>query len=149
MVNFVAGNSKNQKSPRERSRELNSKKIVETMFEHTPEYFRQFQNLFRYFICYNGSQFDSNLANIFAYSQLKNEDHYKIQQFHYHDIDAVDELQQSFKKTSAKTYTIPYLFTICQLLIRGSSQIVQYGEVSISKKKLPNVNTIMTQDGQT
>ena len=142
-------------------------KMVEAMFERTPEYFRQFQKLFRYFICNSEPQFDSYLTKNFAYSQHKNEDHCKIQQFHYHVIAAVDQLPQSFKDTSSKPYTIPCLFTCFQLLIRGSSHIVHYGEVmeklqeavsyndqhnlavSVSKKKLPNVNMLMTQDVQT
>ena len=107
------------------------------------------------------------LQKNFAYSQHKNEDHCKIQQFHYHVIAAVDQFPQSFKDTSSKPYTIPCLFTCFQLLIRGSSHIVHYGEVmeklqeavsnndqhnlavSVSKKKLPNVNMLMTQDVQT
>ena len=128
------------------------------------EYFRQFQKVFRYFICNSEPQFDSNLTKNFAYSQHKNEDHCKIQQFHYHVIAAVDQLPRSFKDISSKPYTIPCLFTCFQLLIRGSSHIVHYGEVmeklqeavsyndqhnlavSVSKKKLPNVNMLMTQD---
>ena len=100
-------------------------------------------------------------------ASTKNEDHCKVQQFHCHVIAAFDQLPQSFKDTSSKPYTIPCLFTCFQLLIRGSSHIVHYGEVmeklqeavsyndqhnltvSISKKKLPNVNMIMTQDVQT
>ena len=142
-------------------------KMVEAMFERTPEYFRQFQKLFRYFICNSEPQFESNPTKNFAYSQYKNEDHCKIQQFHYHVIAASDQLPQSFKDTSSKPYTIPCLFTCFQLLIRGSSHIVHYGEVmenlqeavsyndqhnlavSVSKKKLPNVNLLMTQDVQT
>ena len=155
--------------------------MVEAMFERTPEYFRQFQKLFRYFICNSEPQIHSNLTKNFAYSQRK-KDHCKIQQFHYHVIAAVDQLQQSLKDTSSKPYTIPCLFTCFQLLILGSSHIVHYGEVmeklqeavsyndsevmeklqeavsynyqhiltvSNSKKKLPNVNMIMTQDVQT
>ena len=123
--------------------------------------------LFRYFICNTEPQFDSNLTKNFAYSQHKNEDHCKIQQFHYHVIATFDQLPQSFKDTSSKPYTIPCLFTCFQRLIRVSSHIVHYGElmeklqeavsyndqhnltVSISKKKLPNFNMIMTQDVQT
>ena len=141
--------------------------MIDAMFERTPEYFRQFQNFFRYFIGITEPQFDSNLTKNFAYSQNKKEDRCKIQQFHYHVIAAFDQLPQSFEDTSSKPYTIPCLFTCFQLLIRGSSHIVHYGEVmeklkeavsyndqhnlsvSISKKKLPNVNMIMTQDVQT
>ena len=36
--------------------------MVEAMFERTPKYFRQFQNLFRYFICNTEPEFDSNLT---------------------------------------------------------------------------------------
>ena len=79
-------------------------KMVEAMFERTPEYFRQFQKLFRYFISNSEPQFDSNLTKNFAYSQHKNEDHCQIQQFHYHVIAAVDQLLQSFKDTSSKPY---------------------------------------------
>ena len=102
--------------------------MVEAMFERTPEFFRLFQKLFRYFICNSEPQFDSNLTKNFAYSQHKNEDHCKMQQFLYHVIAAVDQLPQSFKDTS-KPYTIPCLFTCFQLFIRGSSHIVHYGEV--------------------
>ena len=97
----------------------------------------------------------------------KNEEHCKIQQFHYHVIAAVDQLPQSFKDTSSKPYTITCLFTCFQLLLRGSSHIVHYGEVmeklqeavsyndqhnlavTVSKRKLPIVNMLMTQDVQT
>ena len=141
--------------------------MVEAMFERTPEYFRQFQKLFRCFICNSEPQFDCNLTKNFAYSQHKNEDHCKIQQLHYHVIAAVDQLPQSSKDTSSKPYTIPFLFTCFQLLIRGSSHIVHYGEVmeklqeavcyneqdnlavSNSNKKLPIVSMILTQDVQT
>ena len=141
--------------------------MVEAMFERTPENFSQFQKLFRYFICNSEPQFDSNLTKNFAYSQHKNEDHSKIQKFHYHVIASVDQLPQSFKNTSSEPSTIPCLLTCFQLLIRWSSHIVHYGEVmeklqeaasynnqhnpcvSNSKKKLPNVNMIMTQDVQT
>ena len=85
--------------------------MVEVMFERTPEYFRQVQNLFRYFICNSGPQFDSNLTKNFAYSQHKNKDHCKILYFHYHVIAAVDQLPQSFKDTFSKPYSIPCLFT--------------------------------------
>ena len=37
-------------------------KMVEAMFKRTPEYFRQFQKLFRYFICNSEPQSDSNLT---------------------------------------------------------------------------------------
>ena len=103
--------------------------MVEAMFERTPEYYQQFQKLFRYFICNTEPQFDSNLTKNFAYSQLKIEDPCKIQPFHYHVIAAFDQLLQSFKDTSSKPYTIPCLFTCFQLLIRGFSHIVHYGEV--------------------
>ena len=101
-----------------------------------------------------------------AYSQQKSEDHCK-KQFHYHVIAAVDQLPQPFKDTSSKPYTRPCHLTCFQLLIRGSSHIVHYGEVmeklqeaasyndqhnlavSNFKEKLPNVNMIMTQDVQT
>ena len=141
--------------------------MVEAMFERTLEYFRQFQNFLSIFYFNSEPQFDSNLTKNFAHSQLKNEDHCKMQQFHYHVIAAFDQLPQSFKDTSSKPYTIPCLFTCFQLLIRESSHIVHYGAkieklqeavsynnqhnltVSIPKKKLPNVNMIMTQDVQT
>ena len=55
--------------------------MVEAMFERTPEYFRQFQKLFRYFICNSDPQFDSNLTKNFLYSQHKNEDHSKYNNF--------------------------------------------------------------------
>ena len=168
MVKVVAADSKNQKnSQRLIKRIKKQKKMVEAMFERTPECFRQFQKLFRYFVCNSEPQFDSNLTKNFAYSQHKNEDHCKIQHIHCHVIASVDQLPQSFKDTSSKPYTTPCLLTCFQLLIRGSSHIVHYGEVieklqeaasyndqynlavSNSKKKLPNVNTIMTQDVQT
>ena len=36
--------------------------MVQAMFERTPDYSRQFQKLFRYFICNSEPQFDSNLT---------------------------------------------------------------------------------------
>ena len=40
--------------------------MVEAKFERKPEYFRQFQKLFRYFIRNSEPQFDSNLTKNFA-----------------------------------------------------------------------------------
>ena len=77
--------------------------MAEARFERTPDYFQKFRKLFRYFICKSQPQFDSNLTKIFAYSQHKNEDHCKIQQFHYHVIAAVNQLPQRFKDTSSNT----------------------------------------------
>ena len=54
---------------------------------------------FRYFICKSEPQFDSNPTKNFAYSQHKNEDHSKIQQFQYHVIAAVGQLLQSIYNT--------------------------------------------------
>ena len=103
--------------------------MVEVMFERTPEYFRQFQKLFRYFVCNSEPQFDSNLTKNYTYSQHKNEYHCKVQQVHCHHIAVDQQLPQSYKDTSSKPYTIPCLFTSFQLLIRGSSHIVHYGKV--------------------
>ena len=100
-------------------------------------------------------------------ASTKNEDLCRIQQLHYHVIAAVDQLPQSLKHASSKPYTIPCFFTSFQLLIRDSSDIVHYGEmtekfqeavsyndqhnltVSNSKKKITNLNMILTQDVQT
>ena len=165
MAKVVAADSK--KPQRVIKRIKKQKKMVEAMFERTPEYFQQFQKLFRFFMCNTEPQFDFTLTKHFAYSQHKNEHHCKIQQFHYHVIAAFHQLPQSFKDTSSQPYTIPCLFTCFQLLIRESSPLVHYGKVmekfqeavsyngqhnltvSIFRKKLPNVNMIMTQDVQT
>ena len=69
------------------------------------------------------------LQKFFAYSQHKNEDHRKIHQFLYHVLAGVDQLTQSFNDTSSEQYTVSFLFTCSQLLIRGSSHILHYGEV--------------------
>ena len=114
--------------------------MVEAKFERTPEYFRQLQKLFRYFICNSELQFDSNLTKNFAYSQHKNEDHCKIQQFHYHVLASVDQLPQSFKNTSSEPSTIPCLLTCFQLLIRGSSHIVHHGEVTEKLQEAASYN---------
>ena len=90
------------------------------MSERTTVYFRQFDQLFRFFICPT-----KNFAN----SQHKKVDHCDIQQFRYHFNNSVDQLPKCIRDTFFKPYTITCLFTCFQLLIRGSSHIVHYSAV--------------------
>ena len=110
------------------------------MPERTPESFRQFHKHFRYFISNSEPQFDSNLTKNIAYSQHKNENLCNIKQFLYHVIAAVDQLPQSFKDTSSKPYALPCLFTCFQVLIRGSSHLMQYGEKMGKLQEAVNYN---------
>ena len=71
--------------------------MVEAMFERTPEYVRQFQKFFDILFAIMSLNLILILQKNFAFSQHKNEDHCKIQQFHYHVIAAFDQLPQSFK----------------------------------------------------
>ena len=58
---------KKSKKPQRVIKRINwQMKMVEAMCERTPEYIRQFQKLFRYFICNSEPQFDSNLTKNFA-----------------------------------------------------------------------------------
>ena len=100
------------------------------MFKGTTENFRQFHKLFRHFISNSEPQLHSNITKNFAYGQFKHDDHFKTQQFYSHVITAVDQLLQSFNYTSSKAYTIPCLFTSFQLVNRGSSQTLEYGDVN-------------------
>ena len=54
---------KKSKKPQRVIKRIKSQmKMVEAMFERTPEYFRQFQKLFQYFICNSEPHLDSNLT---------------------------------------------------------------------------------------
>ena len=81
------------------------------------------------FFCNSEAQFDSCLTKNFAYSQHKNQCHGKIKLFNYHVIAAVDQLPHFFRATCSKPFIVPCLLTCFQLLIRGSSHIMHYGDV--------------------
>ena len=73
--------------------------MVEAMFERTPEFFRQFQKKFHYFICRSEPIFDTkDVNNSFAYNLHENNSFCRIKEQHYHVIAAFDQVTEAFKK---------------------------------------------------
>ena len=93
-------------------------KMVEAMVERTPEYFRQFANQCRYFICRFEPIFDHTVTKNFACSLHMNDNFCKVPGSHYHVIASNDQLPDSFKSTASKPFIIPGLFTCFKLLIK-------------------------------
>ena len=92
-------------------------KVVESMVERTPEYFRQCAKQYRYFICQSEPIFDLTKTRNFAYSLIMNDDFYKVPGFHYHVTASNDQLPDSFKSTAFKQFSIACIFTSFVLLI--------------------------------
>ena len=139
--------------------------MVEAMFERTPEFFRQFQKKFHYFICRSEPIFDTKeINNSFAYSLHENNSFCRIKEQHYHVIAALDQVTEAFKKNSSKPYSIPCLYTCFRLLLHKtqSINITFHGEIFeklqqaviynhqhqldlySSKRKLPNIFELET-----
>ena len=84
------------------------------MVERTPEYFRQFAEQYRFFICKSEPKVTKN----FPYNLRMNDNLCKVPGFHYYVIAFNDQLPDSFKSTASKPFIIPCLFTCFKLLIK-------------------------------
>ena len=73
--------------------------MVEAMFEQTPEFFRQFQKKFHYFISRSEPITDTKeINNSFVHSLHENNSFCRIKNQHYHVIAALDQVTEAFEK---------------------------------------------------
>ena len=69
------------------------------MFERIPEFFRQFQKKFHYFICRSEPIIDTKeIDNSFVHSLHTDNSFCRIEEQYYHVIAALDQVTEAFKK---------------------------------------------------